>query len=287
MVSAVALAGGCAPLPASDPASEPAPGPGPAPAPTPELLAHSLPAVSPAVYTIGDTATFTVDSGPMGGLTVAAAYTGVARFEVWPSDQAFEASVRFLQFHGTLSSNRETRRTVDETHIDGAFSLRFDARGRVEVTDTPALSTEILEIAGPESLVRPLFVHLPDRLVRPGELWVDTVASAEESPESRSEAYTIITTTLVGDTIFEGRTLLLLRTRAHNRIETTGQAGGVQVRQRLMGTTTGTVVWDPALRLMVERREDGYLAGTLAMPTAGVAAMPMSARVRRVVELAR
>jgi len=250
-------------------------------APPPPALAYGVPALSPATFTVADTATFRVHAGAMGDMHVTSAYDGTAEVTAAPDDDGFTAAVTFPQFSGSLQTQANGGVTVDERGIAGAFTVTVGPRGPISVVDRPALSPELLDVVGAESLVRPLFVQLPDRAVTPGDSWVDTVTSVEESEGSRTEATTVITSTLAGDTLVGDRRLLLFRTRAENRIEMNGVSGGTQVQQLLTGVTEGTVIWDDQLNLLVERREDGELAGTLAMPAAGVEGMPISARVRR------
>lgn len=260
----------------------------PAPtAPQTATLSYDPVLSSPVAYSVTDSARFTVHAGAMGSMTVASAHAGTATVELSQAGDSLEARVHYFRFAGSLDTDPHGRQRVDQTSIDGAFRVRLDRRGRVEIVGTPALGDDLLDITSPEALVRPLFVHLPDRPVGTGERWVDTITSVEETPETRTVARTVLTSTLEGDTIVDGRAMLLLRTRAENRIEVEGRSGGTPVRQILSGTTLGTVVWDPLLNLLLERREDGHLTGTLEMPDTGVTGLPMTAAVRRTVSLVR
>jgi hypothetical protein len=273
---AVPWGGACAP---------PAQPPPAAPAPAPDDLAYGLPTVSPLCYAVADTARFTVDPGAMGRMSVSASYAGMMELAVGPGPTGLEARARVHRLQGGFEAQSQPPQAVDERDIDGEFLVALDARGRYDLVDTPTLSRRLLDVTGPEAMVRPLFVQLPGRPAGTGDVWVDTIVSVEDRADSRSTAQTVLTTTVLGDTVVEERTLLRLRTRAENRLETEGRSGGVQVRQLLTGTTDGTVVWDPHFRMLVERREAGSLTGTLAMPGAGVADVPLSASVRRHVRL--
>jgi hypothetical protein len=153
------------------------------------------------------------------------------------------------------------------------------------VVDTPSLSDAVLDIAGPDGLVRPLFVQLPARSVDPGDQWVDTLTTVDESAGTRSVVRSRITSTLDGDTVVAGRRLLRIRTVAENSVEVTGVSGGVEISQRLEGTTSGVVLWDDGDHLLVERTATGTLLGTLEMPGLDVPPMPVQARLRRTVSL--
>lgn len=260
--------------------------PAPPAPPEPDPLAYRAPPAWANYYTVADTAVFTVDSGAMGRMVVAAAYAGTARLElVDAEDGLFRATVSFPTFQGSFRAAPDAVQEVDERDIRGEFTVRVGPRGRTDLVAQPFLTEAALEVTGAESLVRPLFVQLPGRPAAPGDVWVDTIVSIEDAGDMRSEVRAVVTSTLVGDTVIGERKFLLVRTRADNRLEMEGRSGGVLVRQELSGTTAGTVVWDDELHMLVARREDGRLTGTLAMPGAGVDALPMAAAVRRTVLL--
>lgn len=273
----LALAGlACArPLP-------PAPGPF---EPEPDALAYGLPTASPAFYIVADTATFTVDSGAMGPMSVSAAYSGTVEIVMGAGEDALEARVRFHGLDGVFQTQGQRPQRVDASDIDGEFLLTVDAQGRTETVGAPILSQRLLDVTSADAMVRPLFVQLPGRPATAGETWVDTIVSLEHQSDARSQVRTVMTTTLVGDTVVDGRTLVLLRTRADNRLEMEGRSGGVLVRQLLTGATDGTVLWDPHFHMIIQRSEDGSLTGSLEMPGAGAVTVPLAARVRRHVRL--
>jgi hypothetical protein len=253
----------------------------------PPALVYGLPAIDQALYSVSDTATFRVDSGEMGVMTVTAAFAGTAHMHMDADGDTIEAVVRYLSFRGSFESPPHPAQQVDESHIRGTFTARVGPRGGFVLTDSAELSPALLDVAGPESLIRPLFVHLPARPVASGDAWVDTVSSVEQGQDTETRARSIITTTLAGDTVVGDRPLLLLHTRAQTEIEVTGRSGGVQVHQLLTGVTTGTVIWDDRLNLLVERREEGQLTGTLGVRGEAGTVIPLAATVRRTVELVR
>jgi hypothetical protein len=256
-------------------------------APSPVALEYRAPMVEQMLYTVADTATFSVDSGAMGVMAVTAAFVGTAHLRLVGEGDHVAGEIRFLSFHGSFDAEPHAVHPVDERDIDGSFTVRIDPRGRYELVDTPRLSQDLLDVASAESMVRPLFVYLPARPAAAGDQWVDTVTTVERGDGTVTRARSVITTTLVGDTLVDGRPLLLLRTRAENEIEVAGGSGGVAVRQRMSGVTTGTVVWDDRLHLLIERREEGHLTGTLDMEGTAAGGLPLTAEVRRTVVLER
>jgi hypothetical protein len=239
-----------------------------------------------AAYRFSDTTRFSIEAGPMGTMVVLSAQAGTAEVALaGEEDGGVNATVGVPAYGGRFENPNQGTLRVDAGDIRGRWVLRLDPRGRVEVADSPALTAAARQIAGTESLVRPLFVHLPGNVAPFGTTWVDTVYVTETAAGTVSRARSIIRSTLVGDSMVGGRRLAVIRTESGTDLEVEGTSGGVEILQRMRGTILGTVLWDPALSILVERIEGGELEGTLELPGMGFAAMPVTAAVRRSVTL--
>lgn len=258
--------------------------PGPE-APAPAGLAYDLPRPNPATYTFSDTADFSIEAGAMGTLDLRVGQSGVAELDFRRIASGFEVMARFPEYSASFQAPNQGLTRADEEGIQGPIVVSLDARGTLAVVDTPYMNPAVLEVSGPESLVRPLFVHLPGREVRPGARWVDTVTTIEEGPETTSRGRSIITSTLRGDTAVAGDRLLVITTESETLIELTGTSGGVEIRQRLTGSTHGRVLWDPRRHLLIERHEEGRLTGTLELPGMGADGLPVSGQIVRRISL--
>lgn len=256
---------------------------GPVGIPTP--LAYGVPEPNPATYAIGDTARFVIESGAMGTMRVLVAHSGTAELDFRPEGGGWRVAVRFASLAATFRNPGQGEANADQREIGGPIGLRLEPGGRIEVVDTPSLGPRLRRIAGSEALVRSLFVRLPARAVEPGDRWVDTVTTREDSDGTHSTARSIITSTLVGDTVMAGRRALFITTTAETRVEVTGTSGGVEIDQRMSGTIRGTVVWDDVRNVLVARRETGELDGTLDLPGMAVGGLPVRGSIRRVVNL--
>lgn len=266
--------------------------PGCAPAPPPGAigrdgapLVYAAPEPETVRYGFADTSRVALDAGPMGIMRVLSAESGVAEVTFRRAGPGVDATVHVVDYAGRFENPGQGEMHADEGGITGAWTLRLDPRGRVEVLDTPSLSPAVREIAGTESLVRPLFVHLPGAAADAGAVWVDTVSLTERTAAAVSRARTIVTSTLVGDTLVARRRLALIRTESATQVEVEGTSGGVRILQRLSGTLHGTVLWDAAASMLVQRVESGELTGTLELPAMGFEGLPVEAVVRRAVWL--
>lgn len=236
-------------------------------------------------YAFADTTTFSIDTGPMGTMHVSAALAGAAELTFRHADGRLEVIARFPLLRGTFENASQGAESVTEADVGGPFILSVSERGRVAVLDVPLLTPAFNDLSGPQKLPRLFFIQLPGRAVTVGESWIDTVATTENSAGTTSRAHAVVTTTLAGDTLIEGRRLLRLDSHSDITLDVSGVSGGVDIRQRLHGGTVGMALWDPARKLLVERSDCGRLDGTLEIPAADVAPFPVAARVRRSVTL--
>jgi hypothetical protein len=245
-------------------------------APSPDGLAYDRPDPNPATYTFADTTELSIET-PVGPMEVLTALAGTAELEFRGRDHDFQAFVRFPELSGVFRNPMQDPAVVDAADIEGPFTVRVGPRGLTEVTDTPSLAGVLGDITGPETLVRSLFVLLPGRPVATGDSWVDTVRVVEETADARSMTTSIITSSIVGDTVVDDRRLLQIRTTSEVETQLTGSAGGVALEQVLAGTGVGQVLWDEAAHLVFQRTETASLTGTMALPEVG--GPPMAVRV--------
>lgn len=244
-------------------------------------LGYDVPEPVRSVYAFSDTAEFSIDADRMGMMNVLSAQSGVAEVALRPTPDGVEATVRVESYSGRFENPNQGATTADEGDITGAWTARVDRRGVLEVIGEPSLTPRGRQVASGESLIRPMFAYLPDRPAGPGAEWVDTVMVTDTVGGRVSRAWSVVTSTLVGDTAVSGRRLLLIRTSSLTQVEVGGASGGVEILQRMSGTLRGTVLWDGERSLLVARWEDGALRGTLELPGMGLAGLPMEGTVRR------
>lgn len=240
------------------------------------------------IYAFADTTEFSIQAGPMGVMQVTSAESGLAEltFLREPGGGASaEALVRLTAFSGRFENPGQGAVTADLRDIRGVWRVRLSPRGRPTVVDTPSVSADARDLIGGESAVRPFFAHLPGRPAEPGLSWVDTVSVTERNGDALSTARSIVTATLVGDTLIGERRVALIHTRSQTTLEVEGASGGVEVLQRLAGTTTGRVLWDARRSVLIARSESGVLTGTLELAGSDFGGLPVEATIRRAVML--
>lgn len=253
--------------------------------PGPGGLSYGEPDPNPATYTFSDSGSFAIEAPGYGVMEMETVREGTAELHFRPSGDGYHVRVRFPELRSAFRTPAQGTSSSDESDIDGPVGVDLSFLGAVMVVDTPTLSPALLEVTGAEGLVRPLFVRLPGRPVGPGARWTDTTRTVEERAGTLSRGTSITTSTVIGDTVVAGHRLLRIGTSAFTSVEIGGVSGGVEIEQRMSGTLHGVVLWDERASMLVERVESGELTGSLDMPGTGVAAMPLSATVRRRVSL--
>lgn len=272
----------------------PAPSPG-APEPSRAELAYGLPAAPSASYTLGDTVTITFEGAGLTNLRVEGAYYAALDFAFARAEDGVEVTARATDFAGQLRNPMAGTTSASEADIDGAWVARLSPRGRVRLLSAPRLACDFTDVVGTENLLRGVFPLLPPRPVAVGDSWTDTLR-VDEARSSRHEegcpagagrerSTTVVQSTFVGDTLVGERTLRLIRSVHTTEMELQSESDGTRVVQVLSGETRSTALWDTERRLLVRATEEGTLAGTLDVESAGMEKVPLRARVRRSVQL--
>jgi hypothetical protein len=128
------------------------------------------------------------------------------------------------------------------------------------------------------SFFRRFYVRLPAGTVRRGAVWVDTISATDDNAGTKAVLNDVVTSTFVGDTTVNGRSVALITTSSQRTLNVSGTSQGVEIAQKLTGTSTGRVLWDAQRRLLVSRTESAQLSGTFDLPQMGVTGMPVVAR---------
>ena len=177
------------------------------------------------------------------------------------------------------------RQEVGNDAWDGDFVLSLTPDGEVEQVSGPDLPEEVQDMTMGQNMFADFFMHLPNRIVTPGESWTDTLHVENETEGARSVNETIIVSTLRGDTTIAGRTLWVIDAVKSSSLLVEGNMQGMDMRNELTGTVNEVSYWDPARRLLVSSRSTGTMTGTVSMPAAGMNDIPLSVSNSRHVTL--
>ncbi len=110
------------------------------------------------------------------------------------------------------------------------------------------------------------FPGLPDRVVAPGDEWVDTVSYSGEAEVGPVRETSIYRYTVVGETTAAGRDVLEIALAGTTEISSTSNMGGMRIEQTSTVEVEGHVLWDRRAGLMVEMLRSGNGSGNARVP---------------------
>jgi hypothetical protein len=247
-----------------------APGtPGPEPP-----LAYGMPPESPLVYTAADSMYMDMD---IGGQAVQVSVESSATVQTSFSDAAgvFTVEIRYTDMSGSFSNSMAPTIPLSNADIPGPATLTLAPDGDVTAVRLPEASAAFTQVLGAESSYRRFFVRLPGVVVQPGEMWTDTVSLTEDISGMRTESSQIITSTLLGDTIVDGRRLQVITSDISGTTTIAGMNQGFEIRQFINNASTASTLWDPARRALFERVETGTSRGSMELPAMGMTGIPI------------
>lgn len=258
----------------------------PAPEITAPTLAYVIPPVNPATYLIADTTRVAVEAQDGRNLNTTAAVRARAAVGMHLDSIGMLASVRLVSVSGAFEAAGTVTTRVDSADVpSGATLLRMSARGVDSTMHAPHMSRELLRVTGGGSFFHHFFTRLPGGPAEPGYVWTDTVTLHDDAAGIQSRTRTIMTSSLQGDTVIDGRTVRVIASRLATLIELQGVVDGMQVRQQLTGTGTARTLWDDEQGLLLLREETSTTKGTLDLPALEMRGVPVQANTRRLLRL--
>lgn len=241
----------------------------------PPGLAIGLPSPTAVTYFTGDTTTVDVDAGGQGmQVRVTSAATLDASFR--SRDDGVEMTLDVREYSGQ-TVNPMASASADASGISGPLVVQLDRRGVATVVSVPQLSGSAAELFGPLELAHGLLPRLPGRAVAPGESWTDTIHFSGAQGVGTVSATTVLTYTVVGDTLLDGRSLVKIAVEGTGRSGAAGVTTGMDFEQTVSGSAKGWVLWDQNRRLLVESFSESDGTGSMNV---SAAPFPLGLRVR-------
>lgn len=238
-------------------------------------LAYGMPSTATAQYMIADTMEINVDS-PMGSMTVP--QTTEATLDVTFSNATggLGIAATIADYKVTMENPMTGAMSADESDVSGAFDLVLSRTGEVSINDVPTASGNAANLSGFRSMSQSIFPRLPDATVMPGESWVDTVTWSGTDGPAEIATTSVVTSTVVGDTIVDGRTVVRVDVSSTGTMETeTNQQGAVFVNE-LETSATGFFFFDTSANLLVAYQLDREVEGIVTVEGMGIPPMSVT-----------
>jgi hypothetical protein len=134
------------------------------------------------------------------------------------------------------------------------------------------------EFFQPLAIAHSVFPGLPGGPASVGDSWVDTVRFEGEQSGGNVSSLSVLTYTLVGDTVAGGRSLVRIDFEGTSEVAAQGVMQGSEFSQNVNGDLTGWVLWDPQRSLLVEAHNASQARGSMEI---SAAPYPLGLRVRQ------
>ena len=244
---------------------------GPAPA---RPLAYDVPTPPMATFQMTDTMAVAV-STPMGDMMVNSGtdLTLAMTFERAAEGVRVMGSVE--HFTAFSQDPMTGTQSVDGDDVSGTLDYMIGRRGeRRDRLAAPSFRVPPHSCRRSLPLAYQLLPPLPDAVVEPGGMWVDTVTWTADIDAMETTSTGIMTYTLVGDTLVDGRSLLNFAMSGEVSAEAEGSVAGMAMTQAMAGSTTGFILWDAERGLPAYQEAEREMEGT--MSAAGMPPLSMS-----------
>jgi hypothetical protein len=236
-------------------------------------------------YVTGDTTNIDIDAGAMGNLRMRGTGTSTMSAAFSRSAEGIQVTARFLQLDARLSQPMGGAQTATEADVAGDIVFALDSRGHATVISLPEAKGAAPQLANPQTLAYEFFPILPGEGMDPGDTWIDTLSYEVEVDQGMTESTSVLTYTLQGDTVLDGRSLLVITVTGRADVVGSGVTEGMEVIQVFSGDVEGTILWDPRRSIYVSGFFERDMDGTVEVPAAGMPPMPMTVSGRSHVRL--
>jgi hypothetical protein len=239
-------------------------------------LMYQVPGTPSLVYQTEGHQDISIDAGAMGSMSMRATSDATLGVTFSPAPDGVQVTASFQKVSASMTQPMGGSVSASESDIVGDLVFTMDERGRGTAVTVPEVRGMAEQLVSPASFVHEFFPRLPGRVVAPGESWTDTIQYDMETSQGNMSSNSILTYTLVGDTVVDGATLLHISYEGQADVVGSALQEGMEVIQAASGGVNGMFLWDPARGIMVAGESSQDMDGTVEVPAAGMPPMPMS-----------
>lgn len=209
----------------------------------PSVLAFQVPSQPTLSYAEADTAIISVDAG---GQMVDIQMLGrsVVDMSFAPSDAGVRVTATWRELEATVTNPMGPAERMNLEDVDGSLVFDMDRRGAATLVSGPSLRGIAANMWSNADVVHGFFPRLPGGPPAPGMTWTDTISFEEEEEAGPLVARSILTYTVAGDTVVDGRSLLKVDLAGDVSRTQEGVTSGMSFVQDLAGTLRGHFLWD-------------------------------------------
>jgi hypothetical protein len=241
-------------------------------------LMYQVPDPPTLRYVTGDTTNIDVDAGAMGSMRMRSTNVATVRFAFERTAAGLQVTATFEELDARMTQPMGGAQTASAEDVEGPLVFTMTKEGDAQVVTMPELSGAGGSLANPHVFAYEFFPRLPGGVVNPGEMWTDTIDYDADLPDGSVSSTSVLTYTLRGDTVVDGRDLLWVTYEGDADVVGQAVTQGMDVTQTFSGQVEGIFFWDPIQAMMVWGESSHDMDGTVDVPAAGTPPMPMTAR---------
>jgi hypothetical protein len=238
-------------------------------------LRYGVPTTPSVTYVTESSQEIGIDAGAMGTMNMTASSEATLGVTFAAAANGVEVTTTFDEITASMTQPMGGSLSATESDVEGPLVFSMDAKGKGTPITIPSTKGSAEQLIAPVSFVHDFFPRLPGRAVDPGATWTDTISWEFSTAEGDQSTVSVLSYTLVGDTIVAGTSLLNITYVGDMDVVGSGTTEGTEVMQVFSGETTGMFLWDPARGLMVGGKSSADMEGTVEIMGAGMPPMPM------------
>lgn len=239
-------------------------------------LMYGVPDAPTVTYVAESSQEIGIDAGPMGTMNMTANSEVTLGVAFAAGADGVEVTATFEDLTASMTQPMGGSLSATESDVEGPLVFSMDSRGKGTPITIPTTKGSAGQLVAPVSFVHEFFPRLPGKAVDPGATWTDTISWEASTAEGDQSSVSVVTYTLVGDTLVDGTALLHVSYVGDVDVVGSGATEGMEVMQVFSGETVGMFLWNPARGLMVAGDSSADMEGTVEVPAAGMPPMPMS-----------
>jgi len=239
-------------------------------------LMYRVPDSPSVVYVAESSQDINIDAGAMGNMTMTASSTATLAMSFAPGADGVQVTATFEELSASMTQPMGGSLSASESDIEGDLVCTLDEMGRGTLVTLPTTKGSAEQLVSPASFVHEFFPRLPGGAVNPGDTWTDTIQYEVQTADADISSNSVLTYSLVGDTVVDGTTLLHVTYSGKADVVGAGVTEGMEAIQAFSGDVTGMFLWDPARGLMVAGESSQDMDGSVEVPASGMPPFPMT-----------
>ncbi|MCK5652548.1 MAG: hypothetical protein KAJ42_14265 [Gemmatimonadetes bacterium] len=239
-------------------------------------LMYRVPDSPSVVYVAESSQDINIDAGAMGNMTMTATSTVTLGMSFASGPDGIQVTTTFEKLSASMTQPMGGSLSASESDIEGDLVFTIDEKGNGTVVTLPETKGSAEQLVSPATFVHEFFPRLPGGAVNPGDTWTDTVQYEVQTADADVSSNSVLTYTLVGDTVVDGTTLLHITYEGEADVVGAGVTEGMEAIQAFSGDVRGMFLWDPARGLMVAGESSQDMDGSVEVPASGMPPFPMT-----------